>query len=126
MTDTNQMQIHFDHAAIERDFTIYEIERDSGNYYRSRLPDVALQQCRALAVAYDYGTKCYVLYNRSAAGKYALKQALERCEDDFRIREIASQQLAADEKHRLAQLLCNAIPSLDAKDAMFHNITGKL
>ena len=49
MIDTNQMKIHFDHSAIARDFAIYEIRRDSGNYYQSKIPDFALEECHARA-----------------------------------------------------------------------------
>lgn len=126
MIDTNQMKIHFDHSAIARDFAIYEIRRDSGNYYQSKIPDFALEECHARAVAYEYGSTCYILYARNEAEKHALKQKLESCESDFCIHEISSQQLAETGQHLLAQLLCNAIPSFKTNHAEFHNLTGKL
>ena len=61
MTDTNQMEIRFDHSAIARDFVIFEIRRDSGNYYYSKIPDFALAECHARAVAYESGSTCYIL-----------------------------------------------------------------
>ena len=126
MTDTNQMEIRFDHSAIARDFVIFEIRRDSGNYYYSKIPDFALAECHARAVAYESGSTCYILYSRNEAEKHALKHKLESCEEDFRIQEISSQQLAETGRHLLAQLLCNAIPCLETKQAGFHNLTGKL
>lgn len=126
MTDTNQMEIHFDHTAIARDFSIYEIRRDSGDYFRSKIPDFALEECHARAVAYEYGSTCYILYARNEAEKHALKQKLESCESDFCIHEISSQQLAQTGQHLLAQLLCNTIPSFKTNHAEFHNLTGKL
>ena len=126
MINTNQMKIDFDHEAITRNFAIFEARRDQGNYKRSRVPDVALQQCRALAVAYDWGECCYILYERGAAEQNSLKQTLEGCEDNVRVREITSQKLAEKQGYLLAQLLCNAIPSLEANGEMYHNVTGKL
>lgn len=123
MIDTNQMKIKFNHTAIQRDFVIFEVTRDDGNYYRSTIPDAALQKCQALAVAYDWGKTCYILYRRSEAEKCALKQVLESCEDNVRIQEISSNKM---HRNRLAQLLFNAIPNLRAGGRMYHNITGKL
>ena len=126
MIDTNQMKFSFDHEAIARDFVIFEARRDSGNYDKSKVPDVALQECRALAVAYDWGNSCYILYQRASAEKISLKRTLEGYESDVQVREIASSQLAEKQSFRLAQLLCNAIPSLGSGCKMFHNVTGKL
>ena len=94
MINTNQMNPTINHEAIAKDFVIFEASRDKGNYYKSKIPDVALQECRALAVAYDWGNTCYILYHRDAAEKHALKQTLESYEDDVRVQEITSQQLA--------------------------------
>lgn len=55
MIPTNQFRLRFDHAAIAQRFLILEAERDSGDYRRSLVPDLALQVGRALAVAYDWG-----------------------------------------------------------------------
>lgn len=126
MIDTNQVRISFDHGAIMRDFVIFEVRRDNGDYRHSKVPDAALQECRALSVAYDRGNTCYILYRRAEAEKNALKQMLERYDSDVQVREILSDQMAEKQSCRLAQLLCNAIPSLGIGNRMYHNITGKL
>ena len=126
MIHTNQMEIAFDFEAIARDFSIFEARRDQGNYWKSRVPDVALQECRALAVVYEQGPSCYILYKRDSAEQYSLKQTLERCEDNVRVQEISAQALAETKKHLLAQLLCNALPSIQTDGALYHNVTGKL
>ena len=105
MIDTNQVRFNFDHDAIAQDFVIFEAKRDSGNYNHSKVPDVALQQCQALAVAYDRGSSCYILYRRSFAEKNSLKQMLESYEGNIRVREVTSRQLAEKQSYRLAQLL---------------------
>ena len=53
MIQTNQMEIAFDFEAIARDFTIFEAKRDQGNYWKSGVPDIALQECRARGAAYE-------------------------------------------------------------------------
>ena len=126
MINTNQMEIAFDFEAIAREFSIFEARRDQGNYWKSRVPDVALQECRALAVVYEQGPSCYILYKRDSAEQYSLKQTLERCEDNVRVQEISAQTLAETKKHLLVQLLCNALPSLQTDGALYHNVTGKL
>lgn len=126
MIDTNQVRISFNHGAIMRDFVIFEVRRDNGDYRHSKVPDAALQECRALSVAYDWGNTCYILYRRAEAEKSALKQMLERCDSDVQVREILPDQLAEKQSCRLAQLLCNAIPSLGVGNRIYHNITGKL
>lgn len=77
-------------------------------------------------MAYDRGNRCYILYKRCSAEKNFLKQTLECYEGDVRVQEVTSRQLAEKQDYRLAQLLCNAIPSLSADCEVYHNITGKL
>ena len=126
MIYTNQMEIAFDFEAITKDFSIFEAKRDQGNYRKSKIPDVALQECRALAVVYEWGPSCYILYHRASVEQHSLKQVLECCEDDVRVQEISAQELAKTKKHLLAQLLCNALPSIQASGELYHNVTGKL
>ena len=119
MIQTNQMEIAFDFEAIARDFTIFEAKRDQGNYWKSGVPDIALQECRALAVVYEWGPSCYILYHRTSVEQYSLKQALECCEDNVRVQEITAQKLAETKKHLLAQLLCNALPGIQANGELY-------
>ena len=42
MIPTNQLQITFDRAAIEKKFVILEVKRDSGNYQHSTDPGSGL------------------------------------------------------------------------------------
>lgn len=123
MIYTNQMEIHLDHKAIARDFLILEAKRENGDYRKSLVPDLALQTGHALAVAYKYGNCCYILYDRKTADWSCLKTALETAERDVLLHEMASDKLP---DYLLAQLLCNAIPSLGSGKTMYHNLTGKL
>lgn len=125
MIPTNQVKISFDYAAIARDFILFEVRRDQGDYKQSVVPDVASQQCHALAVVYDWGPSCYLLYKRDAAEQHALKQTLECFDDTLRIQEIQPDKLADKQKYLLTQLLCNAIPGLEV-NATYHNVTGRL
>lgn len=120
---TNQLQIDFNHEAIGKKFVILEARRDSGDYKKSLIPDLALQAGRALAVVYEYGACCYILYDRKDAGRDNLKAVLESEADDICLREVPSTELRA---YLLAQLLCNAMPALGADGRMYHNLTGKL
>ena len=79
-----------------------------------------------MAVVYDWGPSCYILYHRASVEQYSLKQALECCEDNVRVQGITAQKLAETKKHLLAQLLCNALPSIQANGELYHNVTGKL
>lgn len=123
MIPTNQLQITFDRAAIEKKFVILEVKRDSGNYQHSLIPDLALQAARALAVVYEYCALCYILYARQNLDYKNLKKVLESESEDISLREISSTEL---KDHLLAQLLCNAMPALGADGRMYHNLTGKL
>ena len=90
MIHTNQMEIDFEFEAIAKDFSIFEARRDQGNYWKSRVPDVALQECKALAVVYERGPSCYILYHRASVEQHSLKQVLECCEDNVRVQEISA------------------------------------
>ena len=126
MIHTNQMEIDFEFEAIAKDFSIFEARRDQGNYWKSRVPDVALQECKALAVVYERGPSCYILYHRASVEQHSLRQVLECCEDNVRVQEISAQEMAETKKHLLAQLLCNALPSIQANGELYHNVTGNL
>lgn len=123
MIYTNQVLPVFDHNTIARDFILFEARRDRGSYRTSLVPDAALQECRALSVAYDRGQSCYILYRRADARGAPLKKTLEACEDTVRVQEISSRHLPPS---LLTQLLCNAIHSLAASERMYHNVTGAL
>ena len=125
MIPTNQFQLQFNHQAIAQKFVILEAKRDSGNYYHSLIPDFALQIGHALAVAYDWGNCCYILYDRTKTDRDLIKSVLEKEEGDVRIQEISSVILEQNCAHLLAQLLCNAMPALGADGRMYHNLTGK-
>ena len=92
---TNQLQIDFNHEAIGKKFVILEARRDSGDYKKSLIPDLALQAGRALAVVYEYGACCYILYDRKDAGRDNLKAVLESEADDICLREVPSTELRA-------------------------------
>lgn len=123
MIPTNQLQIHLDHETIGKDFVILEARRDGGDYRHSVIPDLALQAGRALAVVYEYGACCYLLYDRETFRREPLKAMLEGEADDICLREVEPDALKTS---LLAQLLCNAMPALGADGRMYHNLTGKL
>ena len=120
MIPTNQFQILFDHDAIAQRFLILETKRDNGNYYRSLVPDLALQVGRALSVAYARGACCYILYERENANLNFLKTELEQQASDVCLREISSVEMAQKQSYLLAQLLCNAMPALSVDGQMYH------
>jgi len=123
---TNKVELSFDHNMIMRDFVIFEVCRSNGDFTGSKIPDIALQECRAISVVYEWGPSCYILYHRALAEKHSLKQTLERCDTDIRVCEITSEDLEHRGNYRLAQLLLNGIPSLASNHTMYHNVTGAL
>lgn len=126
MIPTNQLQIAFDHDAIARRFVIVEAKRDTGDYKGSVIPDLALQAGHALAVAYEWGNCCYILYDHKSTDRQGLKALLEQESDDVQLREVASTEFDPKRSFLLAQLLLNAIPALDEEGHMYHNLTGRL
>ena len=50
MIPTNQLQITFDRAAIEKKFVILEAKRDNGNYQHSLIAYLSFQYYQDLAV----------------------------------------------------------------------------
>lgn len=123
---TNRVELEFDYQAILRDFVIFEARRDGGNFKGSKIPDIALQECKAVAVVYEWGSSCYILYHRNLAEKYAIKNTLENYDGDIRVHESTCEELKQMKKHYLGQLLFNAIPNLASNQEMYHNITGGL
>lgn len=121
----NKTKLTLNLENISRDFVVFEAKKGEGNYRKSLIPDVAVQECRALSVLYRGGSICYMLYRRSDADRNDLTGKLEDYEDTLRIREIDVQEKGIGETV-LAQLLFNAIPSLGSDGSMYHNLTGVL
>ena len=119
------MKLTLNRENISRDFVIFEAKKDEGNYWRSLIPDAAVQECKALSVLYRTGSTCYILYRREEADQACLKRKLEDYEDSIKIREIDLSERPLGETV-LVQLLFNAIPNLVSDGDMYHNLTGAL
>lgn len=125
MIQTNQMQIQFFYEAIRKDFVLYQIRKENGNYYKSQIPDIARQLGHCLSVVYQKGSSCYALFPAKGhlSVRRHLKEQLESIEPQVTVQLVDPATLYHNE---LAQLLCNAIPMLQNPDATYANTQGKL
>ncbi len=122
---TNQMDIQFHYDAIRKDFIIFHIHKDSGNYYKSPLLDAIHQLGRCYSVVYQQGSSCYALFpaDKSKASLSILKKNAEAIDAAVTVQCIDPEKLSW---YMLAQLLCNALPILLNDYANYSNTQGKL
>ena len=119
------MDIQFHYEAIRKDFIIFHIHKDKGNYYKSPLVDTIRQLGRCKAVVYQQGNSCYALFSNELRKNPLplLKEKAEEIDSAVAVQPIAPETLP---KNELAQLLSNALPVLLDDYATYSNVQGKL
>ncbi len=122
---TNQMNVQFHYVAIRKDFVIFHIRKDTGNYYKSPLVDAIRQLGRCYAVVYQQGASCYALFPNEAQKSplSLLKEKAESIDPAVTVQSIDPEKVY---KNILAQLLSNALPVLLDDYASYSNTQGKL
>ncbi len=119
------MDIQFNYDAIRKDFVIFHIHKDSGNYYKSTLLDAIHQLGHCYSVVYQQGSSCYTLFPTDRPNDFlsVLKQNAETIDSAVTVQRIDPEKLPW---YMLAQLLCNALPILLNDYADYSNTQGKL
>lgn len=122
---TNQMNVRFDYDAIRKDFVVFHIRKDKGNYYKSPLVDAIHQLGRCYAVVYQQGPSCYALFpNKTQKSALSLlKEKAESIDSAVTVQSVDPEKVY---KNILAQLLSNALPILLDDYASYSNTQGKL
>lgn len=122
---TNRMNIQFHYDAIRKDFVIFHIHKESGNYYTSPLLDEIHRLGRCDAVVYQNGSSCYALFSNKAQKSFfpLLKEKAHSIDSAVTVQPIEPESLHSS---ILAQLLSNALPILLDDYANYSNTQGKL
>lgn len=119
------MDVQFHYDAIRKDFIIFRVSKDKGNYYKSPLVDAIRRLGRCKAVVYQRGNSCYALFSKETRKNPLplLKEKSEEIDSAVTVQPADPEFLSKDE---LAQLLSNALPVLLDDYVTYSNVQGKL
>lgn len=127
---SNKLELEFIKEAIDRDFDIYMISKEKGNYFNTNILDEASKEFKAKSVVYYFGNRWYVLFKKDEAPYEAFKATLAKEDAESIITKIDVFAPPKSERsiysHVLAQLLFNILKVPSRKDMTFSNISGKL
>lgn len=123
---SNKLELDFNRENIDRDFDIYMVSKESGNYFSTNVLDRALTEHKAKAVVYVRGSRWYVMFAKNELNYSKFKALLEEEDPDSIINKLDVLKEDSMYKNVLAQLLFNTLATPTREDMMFNNISGKL
>lgn len=129
---TNRFQVNYDMKAIDRDFDIFMVEKQSEKLDKTNILDIAGEQFQARAVQYSFGRRAYVLFDKNSVSQQEYQKALMDEHTDVKVSKVdlmdeeKCEELFFYKKRLLLQLLCNSIRVPKLKAFSYHNLTGKL
>lgn len=124
MTITNKLNVTFNYDAIDADFDIYKIST-SKNYIDkgARLLDTALDEAKALSVAFDYGKSAFLMFSKGKINQTDLGIYLKRQDDSLTVDKLHPSQLW---EYILLRLFLHALANGEKDDAHWlSNLSGK-
>lgn len=122
----NKINYDFNRENIDRDFDIFRVSKEKGNYFKSNILDISSQDFLAKSVVYNWGNEWYVMFDKGTANYTSFKAALELEDPESIINKVDITQSKSIYDNVLAQLLFNTLGSPTTKEMKFNNISGKL
>lgn len=122
----NKINYDFNRENIDRDFDIFRVSKEKGNYFKSNILDISSQDFLAKSVVYNWGNEWYVMFDKGTVNYTSFKAALELEDPESIINKVDITQSKSIYDNVLAQLLFNTLGSPTTKEMKFNNISGKL
>ncbi|MBR5874740.1 MAG: hypothetical protein IKY90_08420 [Oscillospiraceae bacterium] len=122
----NKLNYDFNRENIDRDFDIFRVSKEKGNYFKSNILDISSQDFLAKSVVYNWGNEWYVMFDKGTVNYTSFKAALELEDPESIINKVDITQSKSIYDNVLAQLLFNTLGSPTTKEMKFNNISGKL
>lgn len=129
---TNQFEPQYDFEAINRDFDIYIVKKDSKGLYKTNILDLPQAEYHARAVQYLWGASAIVLFNKGEASESKFRADLQELYHDVSVLKIDvrneddRRKWFKDKNYLLANLLINTLKSPQLEAFSYNNIMGKL
>ena len=129
---TNQFDAVYDYEAIDRDFTIFMVTKESQKLDRINVLDIPLANWKALSVQYTYGRNAFVLFSKGSVDETAFRMQMQEQFPEVTVRKVDILDAEFREKYfyyndrLLAQLLLNSLRIPKNPKLSYQNLTGKL
>lgn len=123
---SNKLHIQFNKENINRDFDIYMIEKEKGNFFKSNILDITGQEFKAKSVVYSYGTKWFAMFAKDSFDYNLFKKVIADQEEEAIIHKVNIFEQAGISVNILAQLLFNTLNTPSEESYSYNNIFGKL
>lgn len=132
---TNKFNAELNMDAIDKDFDIYVVDKESQKLDRCNILDIPETKFNALAVQYQFGRKAFVLFQKNTVLESEFRESLQSEFKDVSVYHVTLEDLQ-DEKfckdhffygdRLLVQLLLNSIRAPRNESLTYNNLTGKL
>lgn len=132
---TNKVQVDLYYEAIDRDFDIYSITKQSAKLDRTNILDISENEFKAVSVQYTFGRKAFVLFKKNSVNEMAFRERINSEYDDVRIEHVTLSDLLDSDfcsqnfyygNRLLIQLLLNSLMNTQTETRAYNNLTGKL
>lgn len=123
---SNKIDVNFDRTAIDRDFDIFIVSKEKGNFFESNVMDIANQEFKALSVVYYFGNQWFVMFRKAEVNIGKLKEVIAAEDPDAIINQINVVDEPSIYANVLAQLLFNMLAGPRNKRLAYNNVSGRL
>ncbi len=128
---TNAFHAEYDYEAIDRDYIILRVTKESRNLDRTNVLDIPLLEWKACAVQYSFGRDAFVLFRKGSVDVDAFRMQIQEHFPEVSVRRIDVLDAEARKDfyyndRLLAQLLMNSLKMPQNDQLTYHNLTGKL
>lgn len=128
---TNKFIAEYNYEAIDRDFDIFMVTKESSKLDRTNVLDIPLAEWKARAVQYSFGRNAFVLFTKGSVDIESFRMQIQEQFPEVTVRRI---DVLDEERHGcffhnnrlLAQLLLNSLKMPDNPQLAYQNLTGKL
>jgi hypothetical protein len=123
---SNRIEVEFERKAIDRDYDIFIVSKEKGNFFESNVLDIANQQYKAVSVVYYFGNQWFVMFRKSEVDLNKLKEVIASEDPEAIIHQIKVTDEKSIYSNVLAQLLFNMLAGPRSKKNAYNNVSGRL
>lgn len=123
---SNKVNININRENIDKDFDIFCISKNKGNYFKSNILDKISTEFKAKSVVYNYGSEWFVMFDKGTCDFDSIKRLIAVEDEDSIIKQLNIYDEESIATTVLSQLLFNTLKIPKTKEMTFSNVSGNL
>lgn len=123
---SNKLEVEFNRMAIEKDFDVFMVSKEKGNFFESNVMDIASQEFKAMSVVYYFGNQWFALFKKSEVNVEGLKSVISTEDPDAIIHKVDIKDENSMYPNVLVQLLLNTLAGPKNEKFRYNNVSGRL